>query len=168
MKFLSQPFYVAEQFSGIPGKYVKVEDTIRGFKEIIEGKHDDLPEQAFYMVGTIEEAIEKAKIICDVLSSKMAYDIIRLDDKEKTVLADYFVICSGKSSTQVRALADYAIDEVEKNGGEVRRKEGMDEGRWVVVDFGDVILHVFNDETRLFYHLERLWSDGKNEEKIDS
>lgn len=60
-RFLSQPFFVAEQFSGIPGKYVKLEDTIKGFKEIIEGKHDDLPEQAFYMVGTIEEAVEKAK-----------------------------------------------------------------------------------------------------------
>lgn len=62
-RFLSQPFFVAEQFSGIPGKYVKLEDTIKGFKEIIEGKHDELPEQAFYMVGTIEEAVEKAKRI---------------------------------------------------------------------------------------------------------
>ncbi len=62
-RFLSQPFFVAEQFSGISGKYVKLEDTIRGFKEIIEGKHDELPEQAFYMVGTIEEAIEKAKTL---------------------------------------------------------------------------------------------------------
>ncbi len=62
-KFLSQPFSVAEQFSGIPGKYVKLDDTIKGFKEIIEGKHDNLPEQAFYMVGTIEEAIEKAKTL---------------------------------------------------------------------------------------------------------
>ncbi len=62
-KFLSQPFFVAEQFSGIQGKYVKIADTIRGFKEIIEGKHDDIPEQAFYMVGTIEEAVEKAKTI---------------------------------------------------------------------------------------------------------
>ena len=62
-KFLSQPFFVAEQFSGISGKYVKLEDTIRGFKEIIEGKHDNLPEQAFYMVGTIEEAVEKAKTL---------------------------------------------------------------------------------------------------------
>ena len=60
-RFLSQPFFVAEQFSGIPGKYVKIADTIRGFKEIIEGKHDDIPEQAFYMVGTIDEAVEKAK-----------------------------------------------------------------------------------------------------------
>ncbi len=62
-RFLSQPFFVAEQFSGMAGKYVKLEDTIRGFKEIIEGKHDNLPEQAFYMVGTIEEAVEKAKTL---------------------------------------------------------------------------------------------------------
>ncbi len=60
-RFLSQPFHVAEQFTGTPGRYVKLEDTIKGFKEILEGKHDDLPEQAFYMVGTIEEAVEKGK-----------------------------------------------------------------------------------------------------------
>lgn len=60
-RFLSQPFFVAEKFSGIGGKYIKLEDTIKGFKEIIEGKHDSIPEQAFYMVGTIEEAVEKAK-----------------------------------------------------------------------------------------------------------
>ena len=60
-RFLSQPFHVAEQFTGRPGVYVKTEDTIRGFREIIDGKHDDLPENAFYMVGTIEDAVEKAK-----------------------------------------------------------------------------------------------------------
>ena len=60
-RFLSQPFFVAEQFTGFPGKYVKIEDTIRSFKEILEGKHDNLPEQAFMYVGTIEEAVEKAK-----------------------------------------------------------------------------------------------------------
>jgi F-type H+-transporting ATPase subunit beta len=60
-RFLSQPFFVAEQFTGIKGKYVKIEDTVRGIKEVIEGKHDQLPEQAFYMVGGIEEVVEKAK-----------------------------------------------------------------------------------------------------------
>ncbi len=60
-RFLSQPFHVAEVFTGTPGVYVQLEDTIRGFKEILEGKHDALPEQAFYMVGTIEEALEKAE-----------------------------------------------------------------------------------------------------------
>lgn len=62
-KFLSQPFFVAEAFTGLEGKYVKLEDTIKGFNEIIEGRHDDLPENAFYLVGTIEEAIEKAKTL---------------------------------------------------------------------------------------------------------
>jgi F-type H+-transporting ATPase subunit beta len=60
-RFLSQPFHVAEVFTGNPGKYVKLADTIRSFKEVVEGKHDDLPEQAFYMVGSIDEAVEKAK-----------------------------------------------------------------------------------------------------------
>ncbi|HET6923647.1 MAG TPA: F0F1 ATP synthase subunit beta, partial [Anaeromyxobacteraceae bacterium] len=60
-RFLSQPFFVAQQFTGAAGKYVELKDTIRGFKEIVEGRHDDLPEQAFYMVGAIEEAVEKAK-----------------------------------------------------------------------------------------------------------
>jgi F-type H+-transporting ATPase subunit beta len=62
-KFFSQPFFVAAQFTGLEGKYVKLEDSVRGFRELVDGKHDDLPEQAFYMVGTIEEAIEKAKSI---------------------------------------------------------------------------------------------------------
>ncbi|MGA8168432.1 MAG: F0F1 ATP synthase subunit beta, partial [Candidatus Acidiferrales bacterium] len=60
-RFMSQPMFVAAQFTGLEGKYVKVEDGIRGFKEIVEGKHDDIPEQAFYMVGTIEEVQEKAE-----------------------------------------------------------------------------------------------------------
>jgi F0F1-type ATP synthase beta subunit len=60
-RFLSQPFFVGEQFTGIKGKYVAIADTIKGFKEIVEGKHDELPEQAFYMVGTIQEAVEKAQ-----------------------------------------------------------------------------------------------------------
>ena len=62
-KFLSQPFFVAEVFTGAPGKYVSVKDTIQGFKEILDGVHDDVPEQAFYMVGSIEEALEKAKTV---------------------------------------------------------------------------------------------------------
>ncbi len=60
-RFLAQPFFVAEQFTGAPGKFVKREDTVRSFQEILEGKHDTLPEQAFYMVGSIEEVVERAK-----------------------------------------------------------------------------------------------------------
>ena len=64
-RFLSQPFFVAEVFTGSPGKYVTLEETIAGFKRIVDGELDDLPEQAFYMVGTIEEAIEKAQNLAD-------------------------------------------------------------------------------------------------------
>jgi F-type H+-transporting ATPase subunit beta len=64
-RFLSQPFFVAEQFTGFKGKYVQIADTVKGFKEIVDGKHDDLPEQAFYMVGTIEEAVEKGRSMKD-------------------------------------------------------------------------------------------------------
>jgi F-type H+-transporting ATPase subunit beta len=64
-RFLSQPFFVAEAFTGAPGKYVPLADGVRGFREIVDGKHDDLPEQAFYMVGTIDEAVEKAKRLRD-------------------------------------------------------------------------------------------------------
>jgi F-type H+/Na+-transporting ATPase subunit beta len=60
-RFLSQPFFVAEQFTGAPGRYVKIADTVKGFKEIVEGKHDSIPEQAFYMKGTIDEVLEAAE-----------------------------------------------------------------------------------------------------------
>jgi F-type H+-transporting ATPase subunit beta len=62
-RFLSQPFFVAEVFTGTPGKYVSLKDTIRGFRGIVDGEYDSLPEQAFYMVGSIEEAVEKAKTL---------------------------------------------------------------------------------------------------------
>ncbi|RMD97512.1 MAG: F0F1 ATP synthase subunit beta, partial [Calditrichaeota bacterium] len=60
-RFLSQPFFVAEEFTGTPGRYVPIEETLRGFKGIVEGEYDDIPEQAFYMVGTIDEVLEKAR-----------------------------------------------------------------------------------------------------------
>jgi len=62
-RFLSQPFFVAEQFTGLPGKYVPIADTVKSFKEIVDGKHDGVPEQAFYLVGTIDEALAKAKTL---------------------------------------------------------------------------------------------------------
>ena len=71
-RFLSQPFHVAEVFTGIQGRYVELEDTIKGFKGIVEGKYDDLPEQAFFMVGTIEEAEEKAKKMSENVRFKKA------------------------------------------------------------------------------------------------
>ena len=99
--------------------------------------------------------------ICKALNSKKANDVVKIDVTEKTGLADYFVIASGRSQTQVRTLAENVEEIVEKNlGAVVKRREGVPEGRWAVLDYGDVIVHIFNDEQRLFYHLERLWGDG--------
>ena len=95
-RFLSQPFHVAETFTGVAGKYVKMEDTIRGFKEICEGKHDDIPEQAFYMVGSIDEVVEKSKQMAaaasltaedgeDIMAEKILLEIVT---PEKKVLSE--------------------------------------------------------------------------------
>jgi F-type H+-transporting ATPase subunit beta len=70
-RFLSQPFFVAEAYTGIPGRYVPLRETIRGFREIVEGRHDEVPEQAFFMVGTIAEALEKAKTLTGVLAGDL-------------------------------------------------------------------------------------------------
>ena len=96
-------------------------------------------------------------VVYNALDSRTAYDLVKIDVREKSSIADYFVIASAHSSTQVKSLAEYCEDEVIKNGGKVLRKDGLEDARWAVIDFGDVILHIFNDETRLFYHLEQLW-----------
>ncbi len=110
---------------------------------------------------------ELAKVILDVLSQHKAQDIVKINVGEKSIIADYFIICSGRASTQVKALSEYVEEAVEKNGVEIKSREGVREGRWSVIDCGDVIVHIFNDETRLFYHLERLWGDESNIEKIN-
>lgn len=107
------------------------------------------------------ETLLTADMICKFLSEKKANDIVKIYVADKTIIADYFVIASARSSTQVKALSEYVEEFVEKNGGEVRRTEGVTEGRWAVIDAGDIIVHIFNDEQRLFYHLERIWGDGE-------
>ena len=98
--------------------------------------------------------------ICKFLSSKKAEDILMIDVREKTVLCDYFVICSGKSAPQVRALAEAVDETLSRAGEEKRRAEGFSDGRWAVLDYGDVLVHIFHDEQRLFYRLEKLWEEA--------
>lgn len=106
--------------------------------------------------------------ICKALSDKLGKDIIVLYVREKTDLCDYFVIASGSNAPQIKAMGERVEELVEKNLGLVpSRTEGVRDGRWAVLDYGDVIAHIFNDETRLFYHLERLWTDGGNIEHFN-
>ena len=114
-------------------------------------------------------SLQKTLNICEILSSKKAQNIVYIEVSEKTSLCDYFIIAGGRSTTQVKALAETLDEKMEKNFNLTpRRMEGAREGRWAVLDFGDCIVHIFNDESRLFYHLERLWGDENNIEKIQS
>lgn len=106
--------------------------------------------------------------VCKALADKRGKDIVCLYVREKTDLCDYFVIASGSNAPQIRAMGERVEELVERELGVVpTRTEGVRDGRWAVVDYGDVIVHIFNDETRLFYHLERLWQGDGNLEKFD-
>lgn len=110
-------------------------------------------------------SLQLAEGICKFLSQKKAQDIVKIYVADKTILADYFIIASGRSTTQVHSLCDNVEEFCSKEYLlDVRRKEGVSEGRWAVLDFGEVIVHIFDDEQRLFYHLERLWGEGEKYE----
>lgn len=108
------------------------------------------------------EAKEFTQSICKVLTDHKAENVVVIDVRGKTEIADYFVVAGGRSMTHTRSLIEHVEEEMEKAGVAPVREEGVREGRWAVIDYGDVIVHIFNDETRLFYHLESLWDDGKN------
>ncbi|AYC29688.1 ribosome silencing factor [Paenisporosarcina cavernae] len=91
---------------------------------------------------------------------KRAEDIVVLNMKGVSLLADYFLICHANSDRQVQAIAKELADQAMKAGYEVKRLEGFDAARWVLVDMGDVVAHVFHQEERKFYNLERLWGDA--------
>ena len=108
------------------------------------------------------ESTELAQKIARILYDKKALDITVLRVGHMTVITDYMVIASGRSSLQVKALADDVDDALALEGVTLRAREGQGEGRWIVLDYGTVLVHIFHPEDRQFYHLERLWEDGEN------
>ncbi|MCI5564520.1 MAG: ribosome silencing factor [Clostridiales bacterium] len=100
--------------------------------------------------------------IAKILYDKKAQDITVLHVGHLTVITDYMVIATGRSALQVKALADDVDDALAMEGVALRAKEGALEGRWIVLDYGAVLVHIFHPEDRQFYHLERLWEDGSN------
>jgi ribosome-associated protein len=108
----------------------------------------------------ILESIEKARLIVKAAQDKKAIEPLILEIKGLTVIADYFVICSGDSRTQVGAIADNIREEMKKSGERPRSVEGEAHNNWVLIDYGDVIAHVFENETRDYYELEKLWLDA--------
>jgi len=102
-----------------------------------------------------------AKLTVDALEAKNAKDIQVLKTEDLTVLANYFVICTATSTTHIKTLADEVERVLEENGEVAKRKEGYRSGGWVLLDFGCVVVHLFLDEIRAFYNLERLWGDAE-------
>lgn len=109
---------------------------------------------------TLSQAKEMAKIAYAALEDKKALDIRILNISEVSVLADYFLIASGSNKNQVLACADNVQEELHKAGFNVRQVEGYNTANWILMDYGDIIIHVFDEENRLFYDLERIWRDG--------
>ena len=113
---------------------------------------------------TYMETLNKETILqlCKILYNKKAMDIRAIEVTDKTIIADWFIVCSGRGVPQVKALSDELEEKAAEMGLFPRRKEGYQEGRWIVLDFGDLLVHLFHPEERTYYNLERLLDDGQN------
>ena len=109
----------------------------------------------------MDQSLNMVKIAYDALDDKLAEDIKIIDIRSISVLADYFIIADGNNKNQVQAMVDNVQEELFKARYEMKKMEEYREGNWILLDFGDIIIHIFDKENRLFYDLERIWKDGK-------
>ena len=114
--------------------------------------------------GSKERSGEFARIAIAALEEKKATDIRVIDISEVSVLADYFIIANGTNRAQIQALSDEVSEKMEKAGAVLKQVEGYDNASWILLEFGDVIVHILRQEDRLLYDLERIWRDGKQVE----
>lgn len=112
----------------------------------------------------MNQALEMARVAYQALDEKKGEDIRVIDISGISVIGDYFVITNGTSDSQIRALVDNVEEKMHKAGYELKEQEGNNSGTWVLLDYGDIIIHIFDRENRPFYNLERIWSDGKDVE----
>lgn len=104
-------------------------------------------------------ASQRTVLAATAASDKLATDLVALDVSEHIALTDVFVLCSGRNERMVQAIADEVEERLLEDGAKRLRQEGRAEGRWILLDFGDIVVHVFHEEERLYYQLERLWRD---------
>ena len=109
----------------------------------------------------MEQSKKMAKLAYEALEDKMGEDIKIINISEVSVLADYFIIANGSNHSQVQALCDNVSEVLGRAGVHTKQVEGYESANWILLDFGDIIVHVFDKENRLFYDLERIWRDGK-------
>ena len=140
-------------------------DEIEEAEQLAEDFEDEIPTPLVMADEKSPEEVEAAaKKIAQVLYNKKARDIQLLYVNKQTVLADYFVIAHGTSNTQVKALSDEVVYQMGLDGVECIRTEGYDSASWILLDFGSIIVHVFQRDTREYFKLEKLWADA---EKIE-
>ncbi len=113
------------------------------------------------MEGIQLEPAQLAKAAVDIASDKKASDILLLDISDISTIADYFVICTGNNARQIQAIGDALNDDLKKQGARLLYREGGPDTGWVLLDYGDIIIHVFAPKEREYYRLERLWSEAK-------
>ena len=114
-----------------------------------------------------KDSKEMAKIAVSALEEKKAKDLKLLDISDVSVLADYFIIASGSNYNQVQAMADEVEEKLGQAGYTPRQVEGYQTANWILMDYQDIIIHIFDEENRLFYDQERIWRDGNLVEKVD-
>lgn len=113
------------------------------------------------MEKVLSDIAELAKAAVGIASDKKASDVLLLDIRDVSVIADYFVICSGTNSRQLQGIADAIDEELSKQGAILLHREGTPDAGWVLLDFGDIVVHIFGPQEREYYRLERLWSEAK-------
>ena len=118
-------------------------------------------------MSDIDISKKMVAIAIDALEDRKGEDVHAIDISEISTIADYFIIASGSNINQVQALADNVQEMLGRAGHMTKNVEGYDTGKWILLDFGDIIVHVFDNENRLFYDLERIWRDGKLIDKND-
>lgn len=112
----------------------------------------------------MSQAMDMVKVVYGALADKKGEDIRVIDISEISVMSDYFVITNGNSDSQINALVENVIEQMHRAGYSLKHQEGGRSGAWVLLDFGDVIVHIFDKENRSFYNLERVWNDGRQVE----
>ena len=117
--------------------------------------------------NTKEKNRELTKLVIDALEDKKAADIRVIDISDVSVLADYFIIANGTNRNQIQAMSDAVEEKMGKAGYPVKQVEGYNNASWILLDFGDIIVHLFDQKERLLYDLERIWRDGKQIDTSD-
>ncbi len=113
------------------------------------------------------EAKEMAKLAIQALEDKKADDIKVIDISDVSTIADYFIIASGKNRSQIQAMCDNVDETLGRAGVSIKQTEGYKNANWILMDYGDIIVHIFDTENRLFYDLERIWRDGKEMDRSE-